>query len=83
MIGIVIVSHANIAKEFLDVIEHIVGKQEKVFTVSIFPKDNMDKKRNFRLCQKGSIRQWCDSANRYVWWNPIQSSSLCNGYKEY
>ncbi len=46
MIGIVIVSHANIAKEFLDVIEHIVGKQEKVFTVSIFPKDNMEKKRN-------------------------------------
>ena len=45
MIGIVIVSHANIAKEFLDVIEHIVGKQEKVFTVSIFPKDNMEKKK--------------------------------------
>ena len=35
MIGIVIVSHSNIAKEFLDVIEHIVGKQEKLFAVSI------------------------------------------------
>ena len=29
MIGIVIVSHSNIAKEFIGVIEHIVGKQEK------------------------------------------------------
>ena len=38
MIGIVIVSHSNIAKEFIEVIEHIVGKQEKVYAVSIFPR---------------------------------------------
>ena len=46
MIGIVIVSHSNIAKEFIEVIEHIVGKQEKVYAVSIFPEDNMESKRN-------------------------------------
>ena len=28
MIGIVIVSHSNIASEFVSVLEHIVGKQE-------------------------------------------------------
>ena len=39
MIGIVIVSHSNIAKEFIGVIEHIVGKQERVYAVSIFPQD--------------------------------------------
>ena len=46
MIGVVIVSHENIAKEFLKVLEHIVGKQDGVFAVSIFPDDDMEKKRN-------------------------------------
>ena len=46
MIGIVIVSHSNIAKEFIEVIEHIVGKQERVYAVSIFPQDDMEHKRN-------------------------------------
>ena len=46
MIGIVIVSHSNIAKEFVGVIEHIVGKQEGVYAVSIFPQDDMENKRN-------------------------------------
>lgn len=46
MIGVVIVSHENIAKEFLKVLEHIVGKQDRVFAVSIFPDDDMEKKRN-------------------------------------
>ena len=41
MIGIVIVSHSNIAKEFIEVIEHIVGKQERVYAVSIFPQDDI------------------------------------------
>lgn len=45
MIGVVIVSHENIAKEFLKVLEHIVGKQERVFAVSIFSDDDMEKKR--------------------------------------
>ena len=45
MIGVVLVSHANIAKEMLDVIQHIVGPQEKIKAISIFPEDNMEKKR--------------------------------------
>ena len=45
MIGILIVSHSNIAKEFLKVIEHIVGKQESMRAISIFPDDNVEKKR--------------------------------------
>ena len=45
MIGIVIVSHANIAKEMLGVIEHIVGPQDQLIAISIFPKDDMEKKR--------------------------------------
>tara|TARA_B100000029_G_C17521130_1_gene939922 strand:- start:17 stop:439 length:423 start_codon:yes stop_codon:yes gene_type:complete len=45
MIGILIVSHSNIAKEFLKVIEHIVGKQECIKAISIFPDDDVEKKR--------------------------------------
>ena len=45
MIGVVIVSHANIAKELLGVIQHIVGPQEKIVSISIFPEDDMKKKR--------------------------------------
>ncbi len=45
MIGVVLVSHANIAKEMLDVIQHIVGKQENLIAISIFPEDDMEKKR--------------------------------------
>ena len=45
MIGIVLVSHANIAKEMLGVIEHIVGPQDQLIAISIFPKDDMEKKR--------------------------------------
>ena len=45
MIGVLIVSHSNIAKEFLKVIEHIVGKQEFIKAISIFPDDDVEKKR--------------------------------------
>ena len=45
MIGIVLVSHARIAKEMLDVIQHIVGPQENIIAISIFPNDDMEKKR--------------------------------------
>ena len=38
MIGIVIVSHSNIAKEFIEVIEHIVGKQEEFTQFQFFLK---------------------------------------------
>ena len=45
MIGVVIVSHSNIASEFVAVLEHIVGKQENMQAISIFPDDDVEKKR--------------------------------------
>ena len=51
MIGIVIVSHFNIASEFLSVLEHIVGKQENIETISIFPDDDVEKKEKKLLKQ--------------------------------
>ena len=45
MIGVVVVSHAKIAKELLEVVQHIVGPQEKIIAISIYPEDDMKKKR--------------------------------------
>ncbi len=45
MIGLVLVSHGKIAQEMKSVMEHIVGPQEKLETVCIFPNDDMEKKR--------------------------------------
>lgn len=45
MIGIVLVSHGNLANEFAKTLEHIVGPQESLVTVSLFPDDDMEIKR--------------------------------------
>ena len=45
MIGIVIVGHSNISKEFLVALEHISGKQENIVAISIFPDDDIKKKK--------------------------------------
>ena len=45
MIGVIIVGHSNISKEFLIALEHIVGKQENIVAISILPNDDIKKKR--------------------------------------
>ncbi len=43
MIGIVIVTHGNLAREFISITEHIVGKQPKMLPICIQPDDNMER----------------------------------------
>lgn len=45
MIGLVIVTHGNLAEQFLAAMEHVVGPQEKIETVSIGADDDMEKRR--------------------------------------
>ncbi|MGI9384593.1 MAG: PTS sugar transporter subunit IIA [Methyloligellaceae bacterium] len=45
MIGLVIVTHGGLADEFRAALEHIVGPQEQVETVSIGPDDDMETRR--------------------------------------
>lgn len=45
MIGVVLVAHGNLAQEFLDVCEHIMGPQDRIVTVCIAPGDDMEKRR--------------------------------------
>jgi mannose PTS system EIIA component len=45
MIGLVIVTHGGLAQEFRAALEHVVGRQDMVETISIGPDDDMDKRR--------------------------------------
>lgn len=45
MIGIVLVTHGNLAVEFVNAMEHVVGRQEAVATVCIAPNDDMEQRR--------------------------------------
>ncbi|SEP70369.1 PTS system, mannose-specific IIA component [Loktanella sp. DSM 29012] len=40
MIGIVIVAHGNLAKEYLLAVEHVVGRQDGMIAVTIGPEDD-------------------------------------------
>jgi mannose PTS system EIIA component len=45
MIGLVLVTHGQLAEEFRNAVEHVVGPQEKFETVSIGADDNMEQRR--------------------------------------
>lgn len=45
MIGMVLVTHGRLADEFRAAMEHVVGPQEAVATISIGPDDDMEKRR--------------------------------------
>lgn len=46
MIGLVVVTHGNLANEFVSAMQHVVGKQDGVATVCIGPEDDMEVRRN-------------------------------------
>ena len=45
MIGLVLVTHGRLAEEFVAAMEHVVGPQENVCSISIGPDDDMEKRR--------------------------------------
>ncbi|MCM2476704.1 PTS sugar transporter subunit IIA [Rhizobium sp. CG5] len=45
MIGLVLVTHGKLAEEFRYAVEHVVGPQKFIETVSIGPEDDMDQRR--------------------------------------
>jgi PTS system mannose-specific IIA component len=45
MIGLVLVTHGGLAREFLAATEHVVGPQENVRAISIGPDDDMEQRR--------------------------------------
>ena len=45
MTGLVFVTHGRLAEEFRSALEHVVGPQEKLETISIGPDDDMEQRR--------------------------------------
>jgi PTS system mannose-specific IIA component len=45
MIGLVLVTHGRLAEEFRNAVEHVVGPQERMATVSIEAEDDMEQRR--------------------------------------
>ncbi len=49
MIGVVIVTHGKLAREFRAVLEHVVGPQGQLEAISIGPDDDLDQRRRDML----------------------------------
>ena len=45
MIGLILVTHGNLAAEFVHAMEHVVGRQEAIATVCIGPNDDVERRR--------------------------------------
>ena len=45
MIGLVLVAHGALADEFLSAMQYVVGPQKQIETVCLFPKDDIQKRR--------------------------------------
>ncbi len=45
MIGLVLVTHGQLAREFRAALEHVVGDQQQLETISIGPDDDMEQRR--------------------------------------
>ncbi len=46
MIGLVLVTHGELAREFRSALEHVVGPQSDLETIAIGPEDDMDARRS-------------------------------------
>ncbi|MFD0916914.1 PTS sugar transporter subunit IIA [Pseudahrensia aquimaris] len=57
MIGLVLVTHGGLANEFQLALEHVVGPQEQVETVSIGPDDDMEQRRRDILDSVGRVNK--------------------------
>lgn len=45
MIGLIIVTHGQLAKAFIEALEHVVGPRNNVRAICIYPEDNVDQHR--------------------------------------
>jgi PTS system mannose-specific IIA component len=58
MIGLILVTHGNLAREFLAATEHVVGPQERVAAICIGADEDMEVRRNdieaaIKACDEG------------------------------
>ena len=57
MIGMVLVTHGNLAEEFSNALQHVVGRQDHIATVCIGPDDDMEQRRKDILQRIAKVDQ--------------------------
>ena len=55
MIGMVLVTHGHLATEFRAALEHVVGPQKQIATVTIGPEDDMEMRRKDILAAVAAV----------------------------
>lgn len=55
MIGMVLVTHGHLATEFRAALEHVVGPQKQIETITIGPEDDMESRRQDILTAVGQV----------------------------
>ncbi len=55
MIGLIVVTHGNLAKEFVAALEHVVGPQAQAAAIPILPADDMEERRNAILAAAKAV----------------------------
>ena len=56
MIGMVLVTHGHLATEFRAALEHVVGPQRAIETITIGPEDDMEQRRQDIVVRGGQCR---------------------------
>ncbi|SFK00466.1 PTS sugar transporter subunit IIA [Methylocapsa palsarum] len=59
MIGMVLVTHGHLATEFRAAMEHVVGPQKQVETISIGPDDDIEQRRKDIVAAVGQVDSGC------------------------
>lgn len=57
MIGIVLVTHGNLARDFIAVAEHVVGKQQNIVPICIEPDDVIESRREDIIAAVKSVEK--------------------------
>jgi PTS system mannose-specific IIA component len=55
MIGLVLVTHGHLATEFRSALEHVVGAQPQLATITIGPEDDMEQRRRDIVAARQSV----------------------------
>ena len=55
MIGMVLVTHGNLALEFISAMQHVVGRQDQIEAVCIGPEDDVEMRRKEILAKVDSV----------------------------
>ena len=78
MIGIVLVTHGNLARDFIAALEHVVGPQPRVVAVCIGADDDMEKRRAEILESANACdtRRRGGRTNRHVRWHAVEPRHL-------